>query len=105
VADARGNALDGEWADGVTAAWPSGDGAPGGDFVFRFNVLPGDADQNGVVNSIDLARVRRAYGTSTPFASYSIFADLDGDGRSSGTDVLIARANQRRRLPPSAGSV
>jgi hypothetical protein len=99
VADARGNNLDGEWASGVTAAWPSGDGTRGGDFVFHFNVLPGDADQNGVVNATDLAHVRRLYGTSTTAGRYSIFADLDGNGRISATDILVARAKQRLRLP------
>ena len=49
--------LDGEWTDGA-AAVRSGNGQPGGDFVFRFNVLPGDANRDGRVDARDLAAVR-----------------------------------------------
>jgi len=39
-AGAAGPLLDGDWTTG--AAFPSGNGAAGGDFKFRLNVLPGD---------------------------------------------------------------
>jgi hypothetical protein len=98
VTDAAGNALDGEWADGADT-YPSGDGTPGGDLLFRLNVLPGDANRDGRADALDLARVRRRYATTTTSPLYSIFADLDGSGRISATDLLLARLNQRRRLP------
>jgi hypothetical protein len=44
-----GAALDGEWTNGTgsgAAAYPSGDGAAGGDFEFRLNALSGDADRS-----------------------------------------------------------
>ena len=44
-----GIALDGEWTDGVSAF--SGDNAEGGDFAFRFNVLPGDVNQDGCADA------------------------------------------------------
>ncbi len=46
VTGSLGASLDGDWTDGVST-YPSGDGAAGGDFKFTFNVLPGDANQDG----------------------------------------------------------
>ena len=103
VEDLAGNALDGEWSDGA-GAFPSGNRTAGGDFVFSFNALPGDAGGGGAVNVSDLARVRAAYGsavTSTGVATarYSPFADLDGSGRINATDLLIVRRQLRAVLP------
>ena len=36
----------------------SGDGTAGGDFDFRFNVLRGDANQDGAVNALDLGQLK-----------------------------------------------
>ena len=52
LADLAGNALDGEWTDSVSGP-ASGNGSPGGDFRFRFNVLPGDWNQSGQVQAND----------------------------------------------------
>ena len=98
VGAASGVRLDGEWADAADS-FPSGDGTAGGDFRFRINVLRGDANRNGVVDAIDLLRVRLAHGSTTASANYSPFADLDGNGRVNVVDLLLARSNQRRRLP------
>jgi len=66
VVDRSGNRLDGDWTNSTWTppsapvggdTWPSGDGTAGGDFQFRFNVLPGDADQSGTVNFSDLNTV------------------------------------------------
>ena len=46
VTDVAGNALDGEWDNG-TDTYNSGDGAAGGDFAFRIDILPGDVNQVG----------------------------------------------------------
>ena len=50
VTDLAGNVLDGEWNNpssysqvGSTDMFPSGNGSAGGDFAFRFDVLPGDS--------------------------------------------------------------
>ena len=101
VTDLAGNRLDGEWVDGVTTGI-SGDNVPGGDFVYHFNVLPGDANRNGSVDALDAAAIRRSYGFTTGLSAYSITTDLDGNGRINATDVLLVRANQRRRLPEAA---
>ncbi|NLE38581.1 MAG: hypothetical protein GX621_11200 [Pirellulaceae bacterium] len=79
VQDSVGNVLDGEWTDG-SSTYNSGNGTAGGDFEFRFNVLPGDASQNGAVNYSDSYAVLMARGKEAGMTGYSIFHDIDGDG-------------------------
>jgi hypothetical protein len=84
VRDASGYALDGEWSDG-TASFPSGDGAAGGPFVFDFNVLLGDTDQNGSVGFSDLLLLAQSFGSpSAP----SPFVDLNADRNINFDDLL-----------------
>jgi hypothetical protein len=77
--------LDGEWADGATPRY-SGDGRPGGDFHFRFNVLPGDVNRDGRVLADDFSEVKkRFFRTATSpvpagDTQYSVFADVNGSG-------------------------
>ena len=52
-------------ADAVRS-WPSGDGSAGGDFRFRLNALPGDAECSGEVRSRDAVKVRRKSNTELP---------------------------------------
>jgi hypothetical protein len=103
-----GGVLDGEWANGA-GAFPSGDGQSGGDFEFRLNVLPGDADRGGRVNAVDLYQVRqRLYSSLTrPGAAaypYSVFHDLNGDGRIDSRDLLVVRRNYLQSLPAAEPS-
>ena len=113
VRDAEGNMLDGEWqnppasqSQGGGDRYPSGDGTPGGDFRFRVDILPGDADRNFErVNANDVALVRSRQNrtaTETPPAGvqpYSPFVDLNGDGRINAVDVATVRARQNTSLP------
>ncbi len=98
VTDLSGNLLDGEWHDG-TSNFPSGDGSPGGDFTFRFNILPGDADRNGMVISNDVIKVRNSLGTVPGDAGYSIFFDANGDGMVISNDVVKVRNQLSMQLP------
>jgi hypothetical protein len=100
VRDFSGAALDGEWADGADA-YPSGDGAAGGDFRFAFNVLQGDVNRNGRVDTRDFVEVwRRRYNPAFPNpARYSVFADVDGSGRIDMLDLVLVRNRLGRRLP------
>ena len=67
IEDAAGNRLDGDWTNPTSTSdtgdrvYPSGNGVAGGNFDFRFNVLPGDANQDGVVNFSDLNKVLTNY--------------------------------------------
>jgi len=104
VMGASGLALDGEWSNG-TDAYPSGDGAPGGDFNFAVNVLGGDSTGDGQVNALDLSYIKQRLnrsvanpGTGSPGA-YTIFADLTSDGRINALDLSAAKQRLNRRLP------
>jgi hypothetical protein len=110
LADLAGNALDGDWADG-SQAFPSGDGAAGGDFHFRLDLVRGDADRNGRVDAFDTLAVRAKQGSNaaTSPANYSAFHDVDGNGRIDAFDTLGIKAKQGTNFnlvpTPTAGSV
>ena len=103
--DALVGGLDGEWLDANAAeSYPSGDGTVGGDFGFRFNVLRGDATQDGRVNALDLAFIkqrlnRTATNPGSGGAVYSVFADLTADGSINALDLAAARARLNDALP------
>ena len=105
VADVAGNRLDGDWVNPTWSppaaptgggAWPSGDGTVGGDFQFRLNVLPGDANQDGTVDVQDLAILSANYRKSfTGWAN----ADFNCDGVVDVSDLAVLAANYRLGLP------
>ena len=103
VTDQAGQALDGEWTNGASA-WPSGDGIPGGDFQFSFNVLPGDVNQDGIVNAQDLALL------SSGWMKSGVTGDINGDNIVNGQDLAVisaklacnVAAGQRWRQPTGA---
>ena len=91
--------LDGE----AGGAFPSGNGAAGGDFVFAVDVLAGDSTGDGVVNALDLAGIKRRLGSATadgPGADgYSLFADVNPGGRVNALDLAAVKQRLNRRLP------
>jgi Dockerin type I domain len=102
VSSASGR-LDGEWSDG-TSAFPSGNGGAGGDFRFRINVLPGDADRNGTVLANDFSEVKRKFFSSTTnlgsgAAAYSIFHDVTGSGNILADDFSEVKRRFFNTLP------
>ncbi len=106
VTDRQGNQLDGEWIDGVSAFLNgTGDGVPGGDFKFRFSVLPGDVDQSGSLDDQDLAAVIASRNTEVGDGDYTIFSDVDGSGEIVRRDARIVRRQirraQRDNTPPA----
>ncbi|MCC7146194.1 MAG: hypothetical protein IT443_07085 [Phycisphaeraceae bacterium] len=104
IHDVQGRRLDGEWQNPQTPlgpgdSFPSGDGSAGGNFLFRFNVLPADADRNGQVQSLDSLPIRRWLGNAQPAAA-AVFADLDADGLVTTLDQLQQRSQLAASLPP-----
>ncbi len=86
VTDVAGNALDGEWTNptsfsqvGVTSIFPSGNGVAGGDFAFRFDVLPGDSTGGslGKVNVADINQTKSRSALPETISSYR--SDFDGN--------------------------
>jgi ELWxxDGT repeat protein len=100
VADTIGNALDGEWID-QTSPFPSGNGAAGGDFVFHFNVLPGDVNQDGSVNAADRNAVKYSLGSAPGDDAYSPLKDLSGDGLVISNDLVMVLNNLGTKLQTS----
>ena len=90
IEDTAGNRLDGEWTNPTrttqssSSTYPSGDGTAGGDFLFRFNVLPGDANQDGTVDGYDLIKLLANYNQS---GKTWADGDLNGDGTVDGYDL------------------
>jgi hypothetical protein len=78
-------------------AFPSGNGVPGGDFRFRVNVLPGDANRSGDVGTADVTQVRNRVGTTTVnpgsyvWTQYGPFHDVNGSGDVTTNDVTLTR--------------
>lgn len=97
VADAAGNALDGDWTDGLSLQ--SGNGSAGGDFVYRLNILPGDVNRSAGVAINDAILVRNAQFTSPGNPAYSALLDVNGSGEINAQDVILVRDQQFTSLP------
>ncbi|MAE65994.1 MAG: hypothetical protein CMJ18_17115 [Phycisphaeraceae bacterium] len=105
TSDIVGNALDGEWTDGVSTV--SGDGGAGGDFTFSLNVLPGDLDRaDETVGTNDLQRVLVNFTRNVPIGD-TFQGDVTGaagspDGVVGTDDVSLVLAFFTNVLPPAA---
>ena len=99
VKDAVGNLLDGEWNNpssysqaGSTDTFPSGDGTAGGDFAFRFDVLPGDST-GGSLGKVNVADVAQTKSRSTLAVSSSSYrSDFDGNNLINVADVAYVKS-------------
>ncbi|MBN1912036.1 MAG: VCBS repeat-containing protein, partial [Pirellulales bacterium] len=94
VQDVFGDALDGEWQTGSGAA-TSGDGNPGGEFVFWTYVAPGDINADLWADDLDNSILIANIGSTT--AGPRI--DLNGDGQITVQDVQVLSAHWLERLP------
>ena len=102
AASAGGLPLDGEWNGNgpVRDAFPSGDGAAGGDFLFRINVLPGDVNGDRAVTAADFVQTRARLGIGPLAAArYSVLHDVTGDGVVHAADLLAVRRGMGDSLP------
>ncbi|MCB9868134.1 MAG: hypothetical protein H6816_16030, partial [Phycisphaerales bacterium] len=100
----NGLPLDGEIVDPAAAALPSGDGQPGGQAVFRINVLQGDANRDGIVDDLDGKRVAQALGTCAGDGTFDAPADLNRDGCVNVLDVAIWQNGVGLVLPKTDGT-
>ena len=99
VTDTAGNALDGEWTNptsysqvGATDTFPSGNGTAGGNFAFRFDVLPGDSTGGslGKVNVADIAQTKSR--SSLPETASSYRSDFDGNNLINVADIAYVKS-------------
>jgi hypothetical protein len=106
IRDGAGYRLDGDWANPATRAdmgtdtYPSGNGMAGGDFLFRFNVLPCDANQDGSVDIFDVARVQVHFGQD--HGAIPADGDFNGDGRVDIFDVASLQAEYGKTIDSPA---
>ena len=100
VGDQFGRRIDGEWQNPRRASetssdsLPTGDGLPGGEFRFRFTVLPGDATRDNRIDEADLAALAQNYGLRDDVATFAE-GDFDGNGAVGLGDLVILRSNLR----------
>jgi hypothetical protein len=79
---------------GITDAFEGMALSGGNPYLRSFNVLYGDFDDNGVVDSRDAAAIGKLIG-----GAYNIFADVNGDGMVDASDVLACKQRQGSHLP------
>jgi hypothetical protein len=98
VTDQALNALDGEWTDGVST-YPSGDGAAGGYFDFKFKVLSGETNHDGQVDGADYTAWADNYQT---YQTMYTEADWTADGYVDGADYTVWADHYNDSVPAGA---
>jgi hypothetical protein len=88
ITNALSLALDGDAND-----------SPGGVFDFRFNVLVGDASNDGSVNGSDLPFFSNSFNQDTRNVGYNSRADWNHDGSVNGGDLTLFANNYNISLP------
>lgn len=93
VRDATGNALDGEWTNPTSLTDPngstvSGNGEGGGNFVFKFTILSGDANRDNKITGADFTVWATNFGLFSGDATVRD-GDFNGDGFITGADFTI----------------
>jgi CSLREA domain-containing protein len=68
-------------------------------FTRTLDVLPGDVNDNGIVNAGDLVIVRNAFTGLAPVPVPAEFLDLNGDGVVNVDDYNLVRKNIGKKLP------
>lgn len=102
-----GMPLDGEITNPQSPSFPSGDGRPGGECVLLFNILAGDANRDGVVDSSDAEAIVNAIGAVEGDAAYNPNADFNRDGFINVLDVAAwtigngSALSERDGVPPT----
>ena len=90
ITDAAGTPVDGAWITSTsTFAVGSGDGVPGSNFIFRFNVLVGDVNGDGRVSAADAITMRNQPLAADDTTNWRY--DINGDGKVGAGDVIAMR--------------
>ena len=76
-----------------------GNGTGGDDYELRFDVLPGDADQDAGVDNDDYWKIYNEEGAVPTDSNYSVFDDIDGDAVVEEADRYVAYNNDGDSLP------
>ena len=99
VHDGGDNPIDGNWQNGADT-FPSGNGVIESDdrFVFRLNVLPGEAGSGGVTRR-DLLDTIFRLGSDTDSSNYDPRFDFNGSGRIGVDDLRQVLARLSTHLP------
>ena len=87
-----GTALDGAWTNG-SSVYPSGNGTTS-DFNFAFNVLPGDLNQDGIVNAQEIGLVASHW-----LQTGNVTADAYGKGIVNAQDIAAITSHWLETLP------
>ena len=103
ITDLAGNELDGEIGNPANPTLPSGNGIRGGQAVLRFNILLGDVNRDGVVDSVDGALLQPSLGLCNDDSGYNVAADLNLDGCVNAQDLAIFSLANGRSLPAMDG--
>ena len=91
VADVARNSLDG-----------NNDSRPGGSFAYRFQALPGDVTQDGMVDRADMVFAMEHSSTRLGDAGYLYSVDMDGNGVIDATDFMAIGARTGTALPDAS---
>lgn len=97
VESSAGDPLDGYWQQGVSS-FPTDSQKATSDFLYRFQVLPGDTDQSGRVTVADIAGLRGSLGAAAGADQYLALADFDGSGRVTVSDIGPLRQHLGRSV-------
>ena len=68
-------------------------------FSKRLDVLPGDVNDDGVVNSLDTVDLRNKILGVGPMTVPLVFMDINGDGTANATDLSLITARNGKKLP------
>jgi Ca2+-binding RTX toxin-like protein len=105
ILDFQGNDLDGEWQNPLPlpgakgSIFPSGNIFPGGDFTFRFNVLPGDVNQNGSVDMADFHDQIDGQFRAQGSPGYDAHFDVDRNSHINAIDAVLLLNHRGQSLP------
>ncbi|HEX4142891.1 MAG TPA: pre-peptidase C-terminal domain-containing protein [Pirellulales bacterium] len=90
ISNTVGTELDGAWNTSVsTFAAGSGDGTPGSDFNFYFNVLPGDGNNSSAVTNAAVLLTKLQVGAVADSSNYQL--DVNGATNITNSDVLLEK--------------